>query len=222
MKPLRVQARIQGPIAMPNGPIALDALLCAMVCLRDQIPWALTAAEVRPVQIPVQRESGGRFHLASCSVQEIERHRLKYTNRRFPIEEAQMLAEPSFRRIDIKAGAQKSYRLPLDTVYLVDDLLTWWCVGVESEVRELVSLCMGLGKRRGVGLGTVREWTVEPYEPWGEGFPVVRDGKPLRNLPVDWPGLREPEIAWGNLTFPYQATLNPNEREIARPEWGDR
>lgn len=221
MTPLRIQARIQGAIAMPHGPIALDALLAAMVCLRDQVPWALTAEEVRPIEIPVAKEPRGRFHLASCSVQTIDKHRLKYTNRRFPLEEAQIMGEPSFKRLRIDAGAQKSYRLPLDTIYLTDDTLTWWCVGVEAEVRSLVSLCLGLGKRRGVGLGTVRGWTVEPCEPWGDGFPVVLDGKPLRNLPLDWPGLVDPNVGYGNLTYPYQAQLNPNEVEVAKPEWGD-
>jgi hypothetical protein len=218
MTPLRVQARIVGQVAMPHAPIALDSLLAAMVCLREGRA-AATPAEVVPIQIPVEREPRGRFHLASCCECKIDHHRLKYINRRFPIDEAQMFGA-GVKSLNIAGGPAKSYRLPLDTVFLVDDLLTWWCVGVEDDVRELLSMCMGLGKRRGVGLGVVTGWTVEPCDTW-DGFPVVRNGRALRNLPVDWPGLVEPNIGYGNLTYPYQAQLNPNEREIATPEWGE-
>jgi CRISPR type IV-associated protein Csf3 len=216
MKPLRVQARIRGAIAMPHGPIALDSLLAAQVALRDGIPPAMRPEDVVPIEIPVQREPKGRFHLASFSVAQIERHRLHRINRRFPVEEAQMFGGPRLRRFSTKSKRTKSFRLPLDTVYLVDDMLTWWCVGDEAEVRSLVEMCMGLGKKRAVGLGQVAEWLVEPCDTW-DGFPVVLNGQALRNLPLDWPGLKDPNMGYGNLTYPYTAQLNPNECEIAVP-----
>ena len=217
MVPLRVQAKIQGAIAMPYGPIALDALLAAQVCIRDNIIPCTSVAEVKPIEIPVMREPKGRFHLASCSVAVVEKHKNRFMNRRFPIEEAQMFGDKTVRRLNISGGPAKSYRLPIDTVYLVDDTLTWWCIGAEAEVQALMSLCLGLGKKRSVGLGTVRQWLVEPCTPWDNGFPVVLDGKPLRNLPLDWPGLVDPDVGYGNLTYPYPVALNPNEVEVARP-----
>ena len=39
-------------------------------------------------------------------------------------------------------------------------------------------------------------------EPW-DGFPVMRDGKPLRPLPPDWPGLVDPEMGYSCVTYPY-------------------
>ena len=114
------------------------------------------------------------------------------------------MAEKRFKRINIAAGAQKSYRLPLETQHLKDDALRWWCIGDRDEISELLSLVGYLGKRRGVGLGAVLSWSVEPCTPWGDGFPVVRDGWPLRPLPHDWPGIssRAPR-AYRTMTFPY-------------------
>jgi CRISPR type IV-associated protein Csf3 len=157
-----------------------------------------------PIEIPVQREPEGSFHLCSFSVSEPEVHENRWVNRRFPIPEAQLMAGPKLRRIDIRAGAQKSYRLPLETCHLKDDTIRWWCIGEPAEIEELLQLIGYLGKRRGVGLGAVRSWVVEAYEPWGDGFPVVRDGYPLRPLPPDWPGLAEDTVtAYRTITFPY-------------------
>jgi CRISPR type IV-associated protein Csf3 len=96
------------------------------------------------------------------------------------------------RHIRINAGPCKSYRIPLETRHLEEDRLTWWCVGDASAIRDLLGWITYLGKKRSVGLGKVRRWTVEPcVPPWGDGFPVVRDGQPMRSLPPDWPGLAD-------------------------------
>ena len=183
MMPLRVEAKLAGPICLPNGPIALDALLMYAVVLRDDIPPAATAAECVPIEIPIEVRDG--IHMASCGVFEVETRETSFTNRRFPLAEAQEFAEPSFKRIQITAGPAKSYRLPREHLYLVYDRITWWAIGDEEGVRALLCEWIAyLGKRRAVGLGKVREWTIEPCESWGEVFPVIRDGKPLRTLPV--------------------------------------
>lgn len=72
----------------------------------------------------------------------------------------------------------------------------------EGRVRELLALVTHLGKRRAVGLGRVERWEVLPCEPW-EGFPVLRDGRPLRPLPTDWPGLVEYDLGLRTLSYPY-------------------
>ncbi len=204
MTPLVIEARLRAPICLPTGDLAIDALLAWAVVQRDGIAPALDASQVQPIEIPIEREPGGRFHLASFADYVVETHERRWLNRRFPVPEAQLMGGPKVRRIDSRAGACKSYRLPLHCAFLVDDRIRWWCLGEPAEIRELLSLVGYLGKRRAVGLGAVERWLVEPCEPWGDGFPVVRDGMPTRPLPLDWPGLSdEAPRAHSTITFPH-------------------
>ncbi len=201
-EPLRVRALLEGAILLPGGTLALDALLAAAVALRDALP-PCSVQGVTPIEVPIQREPGGRFHLASFAEWVPDEYEVRYVNRRFPIPEAQMLGDKKLRRIAINAGAQKSYRIPHEAIHVEGDVLAWWCVGDAEAIRELLALVTHLGKRRAVGSGRVREWLVEPCETW-DGFPVMREGRPLRNLPPDWPGLASGvEVAAANLTYPY-------------------
>lgn len=219
MQPLMVTAQIRGPISLPHGPIALDGLLAWAMAQRDEMPPALTAVETLPIEIPVEREPQGRFHLASSSIGTWEAHEHRWVNRRFPVGEAQSMGNAQCRAIKITAGRCKSFRLPLEAGHMTHDTLTWFCSGMEDEVRALlVGWVAALGKKRGVGLGRVREWKVEICEPWGDGFPVMRDGMPLRPLPVDWPGLAPGcEQAWHTLTYPYWD--HTAEELCAVPAW---
>jgi CRISPR type IV-associated protein Csf3 len=202
MEPLVITARLAGGVSMPAGRIALDALLAAAVALRDELP-PVSVAGVLPIEIPIAREPDGRFHLASFSTSEWETFEARFVNRRFPVAEAQALAVEKFKRIQISTGPCKSFRIPLETGHVASDLLTWWCVGTAGEIAGLLALVTHLGKRRGVGLGRVADWTVQSCKPWGEGFPVVREGRALRPLPVDWPGLVDAELGYACLSYPY-------------------
>ena len=201
--PLVVTAHLSGPIALPHGPLAIDALLAAAVCLREGVVAAQRVEELRPVEVPVVREPAGRFHLASFSVGTFDHHEKRWIHRRFPVAEAQGMAAPSLRRIQINAGPCKSYRIPLEAGHVEGDVLTWYLLGDADAVRDLLAVIHYLGKRRGVGLGRVVRWEVERCEPW-PGFPVVSpEGKALRTLPMDWPGLTEIEPGYKTITFPY-------------------
>lgn len=208
MTPLCVTARVAGALALPNHPLALDALLASQVALREGLPAPRHAADCQPIEIPIQREPGGRFHLCSHAEYEWERHALRHINRRAPVEQYQTIGRDKIRRVQITAGANKSYRIPMQTGHVVNDELRWWCVGDADAIRELLAGVVFLGKKRSVGLGKVAAWSVEACPTWA-GFPVVRDGKPLRPLPTDWPGLERPRCGYANLTYPYWA----HERE---------
>jgi len=216
MIPLAVTAHLAGGIALPSGALALDALLMAAVALRDGLP-PLSIGQERPeISIPIEKEPRGRFHLASFAVADWEEHELRYVNKRFPVAEAQALAGPKFRRIQITAGPCKSHRIPMETGHLRGDALRWWCLGEAEPIRDLLGLVSHLGKRRGVGLGRVAEWHVEPAEPW-PGFPILRDGLPLRYLPPDWPGLASPPpLGYAVLSPPYWERMR--EELCAVPE----
>lgn len=202
MTPLVVRAHLGGAIALPDGSMALDALLASQVALRAGWPPPRDVSDCRPIEIPIAKEPGGRFHLASFSVITANIHERRFVNRRAPVEQYQTIGESKIRRVQITAGKNKSYRIPIATAHAEGDVVTWWCVGDAEAIRDLLTTVLYLGKRRAVGLGRVVRWEVEPCETW-EGFPVVHHGKPLRPLPLDWPGLVAPKTAFRTLLPPY-------------------
>lgn len=202
MTPLEITARLNGPICMPYAPIALDGLLAWAVAQRDGIEPALRTRDLVPIEIPVQREPDGRFHLASFAQYEVERREGQWTNRRPPVEHAQLLASPKVRTINIGTGPSKGFRIPREALHLRNDMLIWWCIGEREVIEDLLSLVLYLGRKRAVGLGEVAEWDVSECTTW-DGFPVVRGSQPLRPLPPDWPGLVDPEIGYSCITYPY-------------------
>ena len=195
MTPLVIRAHLSGSIALPNGPLALDALLASQVALRLELPPPRHAGDCQPIEIPIEKEPRGRFHLCSFSVGNFEARYLRYVNRRAPVEQYQTIGEAKIRRVQITSGANKSYRIPLEAGHVESDVLTWWCVGDAGQIRELLSTVLYVGKKRAVGLGRVDRWEIEPCEPW-DGFPVLCDGRPLRPLPTNWPGLDAPRTAF--------------------------
>lgn len=218
MIPLRITATLRGGGALPNGPIMLDSLLGAAICTRDGIPPAHMKAELVPLDIPIAKSPCGRVYLCSASEGVIEANEARFVNRKFPIAEAQALAAPSFKRIQINGGPCKSYRLPLVLQHYEHDQLRWWAIGDEHLVRALLALIGYLGKRRAVGHGPVAQWDVEPCEPWGHGFPVVREGQPTRPLPTDWPELApDVEQAYRVLLPPYWR--REDEELCVVPRW---
>lgn len=201
MTPLHVVSHIPGQISLPHKPLALDALLASQIAIRAGSPPPANAGECQPIEIPVAKEPGGRFHLCSVSRGKLTEFELHYINRRAPVEQYQLLGPPS-GRVQITGGPDKSYRIPLEVGHLENSRLEWWCLGLAQEITDLLSTVTHLGKKRGTGLGAVDRWDVLPVDPW-PGFPVVRDGQPLRPLPADWPGLVDPPLAYGCLTMPY-------------------
>lgn len=203
MTPLQITAQLRGAISLPEHMLALDGLLAYAVAQRSGRPPPRTAGDCEPVEIPIAREPGGRFHLCTVAMFAAEQAELRWVNRRAPIDRYQELGDTKIRRVQITAGPDKSYRLPLETFHTEHDQLLWYAIGDAPAVEDLLGDVGYLGKRRAVGLGRVVEWRVEACEPWGDGFPVVRDGQPLRPLPLDWPGLADPPVAYRTLTYPY-------------------
>lgn len=200
---LEIVATIGGPVHAPDGLPMLDGLLAWATALRDGLPLALTASEAQDIDLPLARSPCGRLWLCSQGSAEVEAAELRYTNKRPAIEQFQTLAEPKMKRVDIGAGANKGYRIPRPVSYLVDDRIAWWAIGGADAIRALLGLVTHIGKKRSVGWGRVVEWRVEATEPWC-GFPVLRDGQPLRPLPLDWTGLTpEPPTAYRTLGPPY-------------------
>jgi CRISPR type IV-associated protein Csf3 len=200
LEPLRVHADVNGPVALPDGGLMLDALFIYQIA-REHGLVCLDSSMIVPIEAPIAREPDGRFYLCSAGMADEVASELQRTNRRPIVAEAQMHGDGKLRRLNITLGANKGYRIPRPVAYL-DDGVTWWCIGDRVEIERLLCGVTHLGKRRGVGLGRVETWTVEPCEPW-PGFPVVRDGKALRRLPVGWPGVDSGRCGFGTLLPPY-------------------
>jgi len=208
--PLVITAHLDplgAPLSLPGGYLHLDGVLAYAVVIRDQIEPATVESEIRPIEIPVLREPGGRFHLCSAASPRWERMELHYTNRRFPVDEAAVFT--AMGRVRINAGAQKSYRIPVEAGRVEGDTLTWYAFGEAAEIRELLTFICCLGKRRGVGLVQVARWDVADVEPW-RGFPVLTpEGRPLRHLPGDWPGpAPNATLPVARATYPYWLRLD--------------
>lgn len=215
MTPLRITATLHGAICLPGSAIALDALLMAAEAQRRGLDPPATPADCVEIEIPIAKDRG--IYLASSGTYEVEQREGTYTNRRFPIEEAQAMGHARFKRIQLGAGPTKSYRIPREHMHLVGDRMTWFAIGSAAGVEALLPWVPYLGRRRAVGLGRVRDWAVEPGDTW-DGFPVLRHGLPLRPLPVDWPGLAEDaERAYVVPSPPYWD--HARRQECAVPSW---
>lgn len=204
MTPLIVTATIRGELSL-REPVHFDALLAAAVAMRDDLPPAYTAAEVVPIEIPVEREPQGRFHLCSASLSAVEITVKRNTIKRYPLEEIKDMG--SYRgKVNLAAGRTKHYCIPRPSAHLVDDRMTWYAIGEVSAIRDLLAWVTHVGKHRAVGYGAVESWEVreEIEVPW-EGFPVLDpQGMPLRALPPDWPGIAlDARRRMGRLTYPY-------------------
>lgn len=205
--PLLVTVHLRGAV---TGAPMLDGLLAFVVAERAGLVAGF--GPLQDVEIPIEREPGGRFHLATSPLVAWERHELRYVNRKFPIAEAQAFAAPSLRRVNIGHGACRSYRIPGNVSFAEGDAIHWYCVGDAEAIRALLASVTHLGKRRAVGRGAVARWEVAPCTPWAPGFPLVLAGKPMRPLPPDWPGLVAPTLAYHTLSFPYH---RHTEEELA-------
>jgi hypothetical protein len=199
--PLVVTATMRDPVEF-TFPIMLDGLLVRVVADRLRSPRPTCSDECRRFDTPIALEPGGRFHLAS------EAHhgaalfsRVEHIHKRAPVHELMAFGVDKLRRVDIKSGPDKGWRVPRSGEMFSD--LHWWCVGDAESIRELLLGVTRLGARRRHGCGAVRSWIVDPCEPW-DGFPVLREGMPLRPLPLDFPGAStESRKSFRNLTYPY-------------------
>lgn len=204
MIPLHIACQVDGAVEL-RTPLALDALLGAALAQRRGLLPPGPGEAPTPLDIPLARSGCRRMYLASFSIYEFEAYDLRWRNRRFPVLEAQGMGGPKLRRINASLGPTKTKRVPREAQHLRDDRLDWYAVGTEAAVRDLLGDLEHVGASRGVGSGRVRSWSVQAVDPWEPGFPLVLDGRPLRPLPVEWPGVRESDcrIEMRTLEPPY-------------------
>lgn len=198
--PLRVVAEVVGPIVtVPR----LDAMLAALEALRSGLPAMFDPAECADIEIPVVRSPCGRFHLCADPAYDEEHYETRHRNRRFPMAEAQMFAAPSLTRVNVQGGPTKSFRVPYQRFHVTGRKITWLCLGDAARIEGLLACTGYLGRQRGTGHGKVARWRVEPVTDVWPGFPILRNGAPLRVLPADHPGVTCGSRTFDTLTYPY-------------------
>lgn len=206
MIPLHVTAHLLETVSL-RSPLHLDALLTWAASIEEQRPSPISGEPLARIEIPIQRDQSDRFWLCSQGFCGVERSETRYKNMRAPWHEQARLGNGKVKRIDITSGIDKGMRFPYEVQHLTGNKIEWWCLGDRDAILALLSRVRYVGRFRGSGKGKLdfyrREpWTVEPCEPW-DGFPIMRDGKPLRPLPSDYPGLIEPQFGFTNIDPPY-------------------
>lgn len=200
--PLHVRAHVSQQLVLRGGTIALDAVLEWILWNRgtERPHVSSRPSETHPELATVVSFEKG-IALCSHAKPELFEMETRYTNRRMPLNLARHLCDGT-RRINMSVGAEKSYHVPYSAGLLRAGFVEWWLMGDLVRVSSLLRLTSHLGARRGVGYGRVDRWEVNRCDTW-EGFPVLRDGRPLRPLPHDWPGVFEAVPGFATLRAPY-------------------
>lgn len=201
--PLHVVASLTEGLSLRN-PLMLDGLLMWSAASERQHVSPLPGEDLPEIPIPVAKEPGGRFYLCSEGFPSLDERELRYKHRRPPVQEYARLGPSKLHRVDISVGVNKSLRIPYE--FTLCKRIEWWCIGDADAIRGLLARVHYLGRHRGSGKGRLdlhgTPWLVEECEAW-EGFPIVRDGLPLRPLPPEWPGLEDPQLGYRVLSPPY-------------------
>lgn len=190
VEPLRIVAHLSEGVALRH-PLHLDAILASVVAQRNQCMPPLPG-EKQGVEIPIQRELMNRFHMVSDGVCVVEVNEVRYKNGRAPWVEYARMGNAKIRNVKISMGQDKSVRRPYSFAIMAGDAITWWALGDREQILDLLRHVRYIGKFANTGKGRVVRWDVEPCDSWHaswNGFPVLADGKPMRALPVDWPGV---------------------------------
>lgn len=193
MEPLRIMARTYHDThIVAYDAIHFDGILAAAMVMDATEGCGLPDSGPEPYLIPLPLEcvwsapdSAGRsaglplwaascLHPVSASHQDvILMHKRAHTG------ELTKSARGNYS-ITTKTGRWMERRTATPTI--VAERWEAYAIGNAGEIRRLLALISHVGKRRGAGLGWVREWVVEPADPGGE---LVRDGVLARPIPND-------------------------------------
>lgn len=212
MTPLIITAKLSGQIMSPES-CHLDGLLAYALAQAHGLP---------PVHVSDDRDRDLSFLIAKvaevlkhderalflCSNPrfEVEQYERRHVNRRFPTDRAAVLGAESVRRVELSTGLSKSFRIPTRACFLRGDGVRWFAVGDKAKIEQLLGAITHLGKKRAVGLGEVEAWSVTECEGW-DHFPLLdKEGRPMRAVPLDTPGLTSYRTSLELLCFPYWET----------------
>lgn len=202
MTPLKVTAVMAGPVSLNFGSIALDALLASQVARRDGLEPPMRGQSPEQVPVPPLARHPSGFYLASWAISgDLLWSYGTHIHRPVPADWYARLCTDKVRRVDVSSGVDKAYRVPRHRTKFRE--LVWFCLGDAEQIEVLLRGVTSLGSYRRDGIGRRKEWRVELCKAW-DGFPVLREGVPLRSLPLDYPGLADGHrTGMASLNYPY-------------------
>lgn len=185
MIPLRVTAQMASGVVTAGDGLPLDAILdYAWVrrALGDELYQPGTPM-LRP-DLPLRRITYGDWHgawlwSASWAVIGDAPAGTQWWHKKTLPDVPGVTVELTGRTLNHTGGRYKEQRQALPTLWPRE--VVWYCVGEQAGVAELLSYVLGIGKKADHGNGWVREWRVET---WGDDWSLVRDGRPMRSLPL--------------------------------------
>lgn len=158
--PLRIDIELGGLMAVPERhPPLLDALLLALLDKRLQLPFPAGAIPVATVRGSSWR--AGEFCWLASALQ-IEwvgpvGDRILHRNAR-PLELLEDVDSHNASSVDFGRGLTKVTRKRLSVRQAMK--ATGWCIGVRSDIEDLVGRLQALGAHRHQGMGLVRSVAV--------------------------------------------------------------
>lgn len=186
MIPLRVSAMLSSGVVTLGDGLPLDAILDWAWCRRElgDALYQPGTPMLRPA-LPLREITFGGWHGAWCwsaswaVIPDDAPRGTQWWHKKTLPEVPGVTVEMPGRTLNHTGGRYKEQRQALPTVWT--PALTWYCVGDQAGVAELLGYVLGVGKKVDQGNGWVREWRVEP---WEADWSLIRDGQPMRALPL--------------------------------------
>lgn len=165
-RPLRVTAHLAAPTSFERGEgLRLEGVLSWVVVARvTGLPpreafAGLGIADYVDIPVPIADVEMHGWRIAQCSDAELAPIATEAVRRRRkkPHPEAMGLA-----KVATTGGPWKALDIP--TVAWATPTLTWWLLGDEARLRDLLVDCHAVGRARSGGLGQVLAWEVDADE----------------------------------------------------------
>lgn len=194
MTPLVVQAVLAQAVSMGH-PLALDAILAAVVAVGSRLPPPSIRFE--NIEVPLLRHPRGFYHASQAHLVVADESTRPWAKRPPSLTLAASLTSSANWN---SAGKFKAFWCPLRVVLPAGMKLTWWCVGEQAEIADLLRHVQALGAKRGAGNGWVSKWTIDEVE---QDLSLFNDGVPARNLPADMMPADWHHVRTARLEYPY-------------------
>ena len=175
MKPTKITAHmLDGRIATTDLCLPIDSMLAWAWIAKyhpeklEHDPTRTKGVELIGPSLPLpleRREANGESYWAASFALGNPMYEFRnFWHKRFDAQEAEDYADFQGRRGKVNVGAAqfKNYRMPL-TVFLVPEL-TWYVVGNQKEIADLVNRITSIGKKRSQGYGKISYWSLEDAE----------------------------------------------------------
>lgn len=190
MQPIKITAEMLSPIAVTDDwSPSLDAVIAYFVLEKHKLLSPQPSIkeikknyQILEAEIPLRNVNYGGIScwMISSPCYFYFSEQAERIRKRWDYQEHRLNWGKRKAKTDTSQGPEKSYDLP---IFLRNPAsITWYGVGDIKKVRSLLPNCTSLGKKRSVGNGQVRKWTVEAI---AEDWHLWKDGMLMRPYPLE-------------------------------------